>query len=133
MRVFAPLFALFVLPGCMSAMIASSGPNLSALPTRQDVVEELGEPRDSGQTESGSFDEFEIRNYSKAGTDILAVFCVLTLGTADVVALPFTPYDTARTHDVKFLYDDSESVIHYEVDGSLKDYNEHLNFSPFGA
>lgn len=133
MRFIAPLFVLFALPGCMSAMIAGSGPNLSTLATRQDVVEELGEPRVSGQTDSGSFDKFMVRNYSKAGTDTLAVFTMMTLGIVDVVALPFTLYDTAKAHDVKFLYDESESVINYEVDGSLEDYNQHLNSRPFGA
>jgi hypothetical protein len=128
-----PLLVLLFLLGCMSAIVAGSGPDLSTLATRHDVIETLGEPRASGHTESGSFDRFKIRNYSKAGSDILAAFCMVTFGTADVVAFPFVLFDAVSAHDVKFLYDASESVINYEVDGSLNDYNEHLNHRPFGT
>ena len=128
-----PLLILLFLPGCLSAIIADSGPNFGSLTTRRDVVEKLGEPRLSAHIDSGPFDEYQIRNFSKAGADHMLVFSAVTLGIVDIIALPFVIHDATKSHDVKFLYDDSESVIHYEVDGSLDDYNAHLHHRPFGA
>ena len=133
MRWSLPLLTLLILPGCASGMLAESGPKFGSFATRHEVVDTLGAPRVTGRTESGTFDDFHVRNFSRAGAANLSFIGMLTFGVVDVVMLPLVVHDTVKLHDVKFLYDDADTVVSYEVDGSSDEFKQDVHRATYGS
>lgn len=115
---------LAVLPCCGCAShIAASGEDLTALTTREQVREKLGEPAASGSSDDETYEDFHSR--CKVAEPMRARALIMgtqmTLGLGELIFFPgellLTGRRTLTGQDIRFTYDAAGKVTTVSVDG----------------
>ncbi|MDY3561043.1 hypothetical protein R5W23_002302 [Gemmata sp. JC673] len=121
-RVYPVLALLMPLNGC-AFLVATSGKDVGALATRDEVQHDFGTPVVSGSVEGQPYDEFRThRKISEGWKSIYySMGYVVTLGFGEVIWLPNELYRATRRsivgQTVRFVYDEAGNVKSVQLDG----------------
>ena len=116
-------------PGCfdsvkrMFALVISSGKDLGALATREEVLEDFGTPVVCGEVDGKFYEEFRShRKISESWRQPYDLFAdSVTLGFAEVILFPSEVYIASRRsimgQTIRFVYDSDGYVKSVQLDG----------------